>query len=75
MISSFLSNRKHRAKINSGYSNWEDLLLGVSQEYIYVYIYMCVCVCAITESGIANYMDDLTLNVHNRNMNGNTKKL
>ena len=28
---SFLSNRKYRIKINSAYSNWEVLLLGVPQ--------------------------------------------
>ena len=31
LISTFLSNRKHRTKISSAYSNWEDLLLVAPQ--------------------------------------------
>ena len=41
LISRFLSNRKHRKKGNSAYSNWEDLLFGVPQGSG---SYECACV-------------------------------
>ena len=34
LISSFLSNRKYRTKMNFAYGNLEDLLLGVPQESV-----------------------------------------
>ena len=32
LVSSFLSNRKYGTKINSSFSNWEDLLIDVPQK-------------------------------------------
>ena len=34
LISSFLSNRKHRTKINSSFSEWKHFLIGVPQESV-----------------------------------------
>ena len=31
LVHSYLSNRKHRTKINSAYSSWEEILFGVPQ--------------------------------------------
>ena len=31
LIQNYLSNRKHRTKINAEYSSWEEILFGVPQ--------------------------------------------
>ena len=65
LISSVLSGRRYRTKINSAYSDWEDLLIGVSQGSVLgpllFNIYMCDLFLFITESSIANYANDTTL--------------
>ena len=33
-MQSYLSNRKHRTKINTAYNSWEEILLGIPQGYI-----------------------------------------
>ena len=44
-ISSFLSNRTYRTKLNSSFSIWEDLLIGVTQGSVLgpllMYLYKC----------------------------------
>ena len=65
LISSFLSNRKCRTKINSSFSEWEHLLIGVPQGSVLgpllFNIYMCDLFLFMTESNVANYADDTTL--------------
>ena len=55
LISSFLSKMKCRTKINSSFSEWEHLLIGVPQGSILgSYLFMA-------ESNVANYADDTIL--------------
>ena len=65
LISSFLSNRKYRTKINFSFSEWKHLLIGVPQGSVLgpllFNIYMRDLFC-LSESNVANYADDTTLN-------------
>ena len=65
LISSVLSNWKHRTKINSSFSEWKHLLIGVPQGSVLgpllFNIYMCDLFLFISESNVANYTDDTTL--------------
>ena len=65
LISSVLSNWKHRTKINSSFSEWKHLLIGVPQGSVLglllFNIYMCDLFLFISESNVENYADDKTL--------------
>ena len=65
LISSFLSNRKYRTKINSSFSEWKHLLIGTPQGSVFgpllFNIYMCDLFLFMSESNVANYADDKTL--------------
>ena len=65
LISSFLSNRKYRIKINSSFSEWKHLLIGVPQGSVLgpllFNIYMCDLFLFMSESNVANYADNTTL--------------
>ena len=65
IISSFLSNRKYRPKINSSFNEWKHLLIGVPQGSVLgsllFNIYMWDLFLFMSESNVANYADDLTL--------------
>lgn len=58
-------NLWNNSKINSEDSDLEDLLIGVPQEPVLgpllFDIYMCDLFLFLTESNIANYVDDTTL--------------
>ena len=59
LISSFLSNRKYRTKINSSFSEWKHLLIGTPQVSVFgpllFNIYMCDLFLFMSESNAANY--------------------
>ena len=65
LILSFLSNRKCRTKINSFFSEWKHLLIGVSQGSILglllLNIYIRDLFLFTAEANVLNYADDLTL--------------
>ena len=67
LFSSFLSNRKYRTKINSSFSKWKHVFIGVPQESVLepllFSIYMCYLFLFVSESNVANYADDTILYV------------
>ena len=58
VISSFLSNMKHRIKGNSSFSQWEHLFIGAPQGSVFgpllFNIYMCDPFLFMTKSNVAN---------------------
>ena len=65
LISSFPTNREYRTKINSSFSEWKHVLIGVPQGSVLgpllFNIYMCDLFLFMSESNTANYADDATL--------------
>ena len=64
LISSFLSNKKYGTKINSSFSEYRHLLIGIPQGSVLgplFNIYMCDLFLFMSESNVSNYADDTTL--------------
>ena len=61
---SYLSNRKHRTKINSAYSSWEEILFGVPQGSILGPIlfnaFPSDLFLVVKDTDFASYSDDKT---------------
>ena len=64
LINSYLTDRKHRTKINSSYSSFLDLLIGVPQGSILgpllFNIYITDLFLFLDDDNIASYADDTT---------------
>ena len=64
LIYSYLGNRKQRTKINSSYSSWEEILLGVPQGSILgsppFDIFLCDMFFVLSQTDFASYTDDNT---------------
>ena len=58
LTSSFLSNRKYKTKINSSFSEWKHLLIGVPQGSVLGLLLSNICMCHLflfmSESNAAN---------------------
>ena len=64
LINSYLTDRKHRTKINSSYSSFLDLLIGVPQGSILgpllFNIYISDLFLFLDDDNVASYADDTT---------------
>ena len=71
LVHDYLSNRKHRAKVNDAYSLWKDIFYIVPQGFILgpllLNIDLCDLFCFLEDLDIASYGD-------NMNLYGNQKK-
>ena len=79
LISSFLSNRKYRTKINSSFSEQKHLLIGLPQGSVLApllfNIQMCDLFLFMSESNVVNYADDATLYACEKNLHDLQRKL
>ena len=61
-VNSYLKNRMQRAKINSEYSSWEEIMFGVPQgsilEPLLFNIFLCDLFLIMENTDIASYADD-----------------
>ena len=68
---SYFPDRKKRTKINSTYSSWEEILLGVPQGsilgLILLEIFFCDLFSVVSDFYFAGYTDDNTPNVIGEN--------
>ena len=72
LIHSYLTNREQRTKINSNYSSWEEILLGVPQGSILgpllFNIFLCDIFFVVSQTDFAAYADDNTPYVEGNNI-------
>ena len=65
LVQNYLSNRKQKIKINSGFSFWEENLFGVPQGSILgrllFNVFLCDLFFIMNETDFASYADDNTL--------------
>ena len=62
LVYDYLSNRKHRVKINETFSCWKDIQYGVPQGSILGPLLFNIPLCDFLEDlGIASYADDTTI--------------
>ena len=63
LIHNYLSNRKHRVRVNDSYSLWQDILFGVPQGSIVSpllsNIFLADLFLILNNTEIANYADDI----------------
>ena len=79
IIWSYLSNRKQRIKINSVFSSWKDLILGVSQgsvlEPLLFNIYLNDLFFFLKGVGVCNFADDTTTHISDESLANALKSL
>ena len=79
LVSSFLSSRKYRTKINSHFNKWKHLIIAVTQGSVLGPLIFNICMCDfflfMSESNVANYVDDTTLYTCEKNLHDLQRKL
>ena len=64
LVYSYLKNRKQSTKINSPYSCWEEIILGLTQGSILgsllFNMFLCDLFCMMSDTDLASYADDNT---------------
>ena len=79
LISSFLSSRKYRTKINSHFSKWKHLVIAVTQGSVLGPLIFNICMCDLSlfmsEFNVENYVDDTTLYACEKNLHDLQRKL
>ena len=73
LLSSYLSERKQKTKVNNYFSNWSDIIFGLPQGSIFgpllFNIYLHDIFSFIKEDNVTNYTDDTTPHNINKNIN------
>ena len=79
LIHSYLSNRKHRTRVDGDYSSWDQILFGVPQGSILVpllfNIFLWDLFLIMKETSFASYADDNKLYVTAENLDEVIKSL
>ena len=79
LIHDYLSNRRQQTKINSSYSSWHDIILGVPQGStlgpLLFNVFLIDLFIKIEDFDIASYVDDSTPYASANNMDGIAKSL
>ena len=61
LIKSYLTNRWQRTKLNTGFSKWREILLGVPQGSVLLFnIYINNLLFLTENTNVCNYVDDTT---------------
>ena len=61
LIKSYLTNRWQRTKLNTGFSKWREILLGVPQGSVLLFnIYINDLLFLTENTNVCNYVDDTT---------------
>ena len=79
LIKSYLSNRWQRTKINTSFSSWTELLLGVPQESVLglllFNIYFTDLFLLTESTNVSNYADDATFHASDMDLENLVRRL
>ena len=71
-IKSYLHNRKQRVSMNSNFSSWQEIIVGVPQDSISELLLFSIFVndlfLSVSSSNLSNYADDNTLYISGYNL-------